>query len=95
MSGNFDWKETADMNGIIALIAGTISLIVGAFSFTVGTGALIVVFVIITGVAWGFAAFFGNRAWKNKQVIGMVGLILGLVGFFEVLGALLLGFLSR
>ena len=83
------------MNGIIALVAGIISLVVGAFSFTVGGGALIVVLVIITGVAWGFAAFFGNRAWKNKQVIGMVGLILGLVGFFEMLAALLLGFLGR
>jgi len=83
------------MNGIVALVAGIISLIVGAISFTVGIGALMVVLVIITGVAWGFAAFFGNRAWKSKQVAGIVGLILGLVGFFEVLGALLLGFLSR
>jgi hypothetical protein len=90
-----DWKETVGMNGIIALVAGTISLIVGALSFTVGRGALIVVFVIITGVAWGFAFWFGNRAWKNKQAIGLVGLILGLVGFFEMLGALLLGLLSR
>jgi hypothetical protein len=83
------------MNGIIALVAGTISLIIGALSFTVGSGALIVVLVIITGVAWGFAAFFGNRAWKNRQAIGMVGLILGLVGFFEVLGALFMGLLGR
>ena len=83
------------MNGIIALVAGTISLIVGALSFTVGSGALMVVLVIITGVAWGFAAFFGNRAWKNKQAIGMVGLVLGLLGFFEVLGALFIGFLGR
>jgi len=83
------------MNGIIALVAGIISLIIGALTFTVGSGALIIVLVIITGVAWGFAVFFGNRAWKNKQAIGMVGLILGLVGFFEVLGALFTGFLGR
>jgi len=83
------------MNGIIALVAGIISLVVGALSFTVGNGALMVVLGIITGVAWGFAAFFGNRAWKNKQAIGMVGLILGLVGFFEMLGALFMGLLGR
>lgn len=83
------------MNGTRALVAGIISLIVGALCFLVGGGALIVLLVIITGVAWGFAAWFGNRAWKNKQTVGLVGLILGLIGFFEMLGALLLGFLSR
>jgi uncharacterized membrane protein len=76
------------MNGIVALIAGVISLIVGALCFAAG-GALIILLVVITGAAWGFAAWFGNRAWKNKQAIGLVGLILGLVGFFEMLGALL------
>jgi hypothetical protein len=83
------------MNGIVALIAGVISLIVGALCFAVGGGALIVLLVVITGAAWGFAAWFGNRAWKDKQAIGLVGLILGLVGFFEMLGALFLSILSR
>ena len=84
------------MSGIIALVAGIISLIVGALCFAVGGGgALIVLLVVITGAAWGFAAWFGNRAWKNKQAIGLVGLILGLVGFFEMLGALLLSILSH
>ena len=81
------------MQGIIALFAGIISLIAGALCFISG-GFFILIFGLLTTVSWGFAGWFGNRAWKNREVTGLIGIILGTVGFFEMLVSLLLGFIG-
>jgi len=71
------------MKGVVSLVLGIIALPAGVLCFaSTPMGFKTAVFLVVT-MATGFtAAGLGNRAWtNNKQVTGLIGAILGLVGF--------------
>ena len=82
------------MKGTIALVAGIFALITGAMCFIPEElGFFLVVLMVITMASGILASSLGNRAWRNdRQAVGLIGFILGMVGWVEMLIAVALAY---
>ena len=74
------------MKNIIALISGIISVLAALLLIGHNPSLYFVIFLIIALAGAIIAIAIGNRAWnKNKDRIGLVGSILGLITWVVVL----------
>lgn len=82
------------MNPIIALIAGIIGVIAGILLIVSDVGLFFTLALIIALAGGIIAVAIGNRAWnKNKDKVGLVGAILGLITWGIVLIAVFTKFI--
>lgn len=68
-----------------ALAASIISLVLGAIVLLfVREGVILVVLFLSTTLSAGLAVVLGARAWNNKETQGLIAVILGNVGLWEM-----------
>lgn len=64
--------------GIISLVLGTIELLF------IREGILVLVLIVAITVSGGFAVLLGYRAWRKRESEGLMAIILGNVGLWEM-----------
>ena len=69
------------MKGIIALVAGLIAIVMGTVAIVPPPTPLA---AIVAVICMPIAAVPGSRAWSNdRQILGLIGGILGVIGMLE------------
>lgn len=67
------------------LVAGIISLVLGAIELLfIREGILVLVLIVAITVSGGFAVLLGYRSWRKRESEGLMAIILGNVGLWEI-----------
>lgn len=80
------------MKSFISLIAGIFAVITGSLLIGSKVGLLFTVCVVLTMMFGIIAWALGNRAWRNKQLLGLIGAMLGIIGWIEMLAVVITTF---